>query len=92
MKKYIKRRRITTINEIETVTCNKCGKQVQNTGDLNLDFNTFQNFEIEFGFGSDFDMTRMYFDLCDNCMIEFIKSFKVPPDRNMFWEADYQVK
>jgi len=64
---------------VSIIICNKCGKSVHHTEEWNPEFENFQNFEIHFGYGSEFDGTRQIFDLCDTCMAEFIQSFKIAP-------------
>lgn len=63
---------------VTSITCNKCGRKFENTVEFNPDFNNCHSFEIGFWYGSEFDGRTESFDLCDDCMIEFIKSFKVP--------------
>ena len=77
MKTYIEKTIVTPW--ASSIFCNKCGKEVYNTEEWNPEFDNFQSFDIVFGFGSEFDGDELNFDLCDNCMVEFIKSFKIPP-------------
>lgn len=65
---------------ITEVVCNKCGCT---SGKLQDDdsyaANEFQEFGTYFGYGSRFDMERWSFDLCEDCLVELIKTFKHSP-------------
>jgi len=77
MKKLIQK---TIMSEVvRAVACNKCGKETENTEEYNPEFHNYQSFEITFGYGSEFDGLELDFDLCDACMVELIKSLKIPP-------------
>jgi hypothetical protein len=71
MKKYtykvVKRREET----VESVSCNKCGDQVN----YGLNGVTVSN---KWGYGSHKDMITTSFDLCEHCHDEFAKTFKIP--------------
>ena len=77
MKAFIEK--TTTTPWISVMICNKCGKEVPHTEEWNPEFDNFQSFDIIFGYGSELDGTEQDFDLCDSCMVEFIKSFKIEP-------------
>lgn len=84
MKKYVERQVI--IQGIETIVCNKCGKNIQldewvaTEGSEEPFFTDYQSFELLFGYGSKYDGLKMKFDLCDNCVSEFIETFKIKPE------------
>jgi len=64
----------------DKITCNKCGKVY----DLNeecleewqADF--MKNFKVSFGYASEYDGQQWEFDCCESCLVEFVKSFKIP--------------
>lgn len=64
---------------VTSIICNKCGKEFKNTTEFYPGFDNCHHFEIKFGYGSKFDGWTQSFDLCDACMIKFIKSFNLPP-------------
>jgi hypothetical protein len=75
-----------------TVCCNKCGESyVQKTQYANdYDPNDYTNehfweaeiheFNVGFGYGSKYDMESWQFDLCDDCLTDLVKSFRVVPN------------
>jgi hypothetical protein len=63
----------------ESITCNKCGKSEKLTGD-EWQSNTFHSINLHFGYGSKFDMDIWKFDVCEDCLVEFVKSFKHEPE------------
>ncbi|AMQ66702.1 hypothetical protein FDG96_gp43 [Bacillus phage Mgbh1] len=77
MRKYIERN--VKQRELVGFTCNKCGKSVDLTED---DFagNLFHSFKTSFHYGSAFDMETWEFDLCEDCLLDIVKTFKVEPD------------
>jgi protein-arginine kinase activator protein McsA len=64
----------------DTIVCNKCGK----TYNLNeecleewqADF--MKNFKVSFGYGSIRDGQQIEFDICEECLFEFVETFKIP--------------
>lgn len=77
MKKYESR----CIEDIVCVerTCNKCGKveSANNSSEI-------QEFKIEWGYLSPFDMEIWLFELCSTCLSEIIDSFKIPVEKNNY--------
>lgn len=62
----------------ETITCNKCGNSVtQEQRGFESDY--YQNINLHFGYGSSFDMETWNFDICEDCLVEFVKTFKHVP-------------
>lgn len=85
MRKQIKKEVITKKIEYQdtSVTCNKCGKEEVLTADdyqKEWQANEFQSFSCYFGYGSRYDMESWEFDLCEECLTELIKTFKIVPD------------
>lgn len=68
---------VITNQRIVEITCNKCG--LASTED-NYGFDKFQEFSTSFGYGSRYDGEHWRFDLCDKCLTELVKSFKIVPD------------
>lgn len=67
----------------KSITCNKCGKHKELSGEdyeREWQSNEFQTFYCSFGYGSKFDMDRWAFDLCEKCLIDFIRTFKHLPE------------
>jgi len=60
------------------ITCNKCGKTVALT-EYGLEENEFHSFNIVFPYGSMFDEERWKFDLCETCLVDFVRTFKHSP-------------
>ena len=65
--------------KIKKILCDKCGKEgfIDNNGMI---FPYMHNIEFSVGYGSDYDGDTIQFDLCDECLTEFMKSFKHKPD------------
>jgi len=81
MRKY---KKIKTTKLIEDKgLCNKCGKKIELSPEeiMNIDANLFHFFKIHFGYGSDFDREVWDFDLCEECLVGFIKEFRIPPNK-----------
>lgn len=71
------------VKELKSITCNKCG----NTKELNGEdyekmwkSESFQSLTLHFGYGSKFDMEEWKFDVCEECLEEFVDSFKIKPE------------
>ena len=72
-----------TVEELAALTCNKCGC----TKPVNEDSlegiaasQEYQSFNLHFGYGSKFDDQVWEFDLCDNCLEEFVGTFAIKPE------------
>ncbi|MEH6945287.1 hypothetical protein [Bacillus sp. JJ722] len=64
---------------LQSITCNKCGKTTELFGNefqRQTQAEEFQTFVCDFGYGSKYDCERWTFDLCQDCLTEFTKSFK----------------
>ena len=61
--------------KVESITCNKCGKICTGEDAMYADITDIR---IAFGYGSIYDTDVMEFDLCDSCIDEIVKSFKIP--------------
>jgi hypothetical protein len=85
MRKHIEKEYIIRKLEYidESVICNKCGKEEVLSGEKfqrEVQSNKFQSFDCSFGYGSNYDMENWEFDLCEDCLEEIVKSFKIVPD------------
>jgi len=57
-----------------TVTCNKCGETIEP-----YYADDMQTIHLSFGYESRFDGEKWSFDLCDNCLLDVVKTFKHVP-------------
>lgn len=75
---------IEDTKEIPTsVTCNKCGKSQELTGDewdRQMKLCKYQSVYISFGYGSKFDMDQWNFEICEECLVEMVRNFKHLPE------------
>jgi hypothetical protein len=83
MKKYEE----VTVKEVKQlpaeITCNKCGKTEVLVGtqlEREIQMNTFQMISLTFGYGSKAKLDDLKFDLCEDCLFEFVDSFKYAPE------------
>jgi hypothetical protein len=92
MRTYMKRK-ITETKIVErSRICNCCGKEFifdldnpQFTHDIE---ETVMQFKLEFGyFSNGKDMTSWTFDLCEQCIEDFVKTFKIAPLEKEEFEA-----
>lgn len=71
-----------TITEykVTEIVCNSCGKTIpQDKFGHRADCLSVDKI---WGYGSCFDGESHSFDLCDQCYSNFIKGFKIPPDKH----------
>lgn len=62
------------------IHCYKCGKSdVITKGDYCTQ-EKYQGFSVSFGYGSDYDMERWSWTLCEDCLVDIIRTFKHVPD------------
>ena len=68
--------------KIIALICNKCGKRVEMEDRDNWEeINLMHSFDVGFGFGSNYDLETWEFILCESCLLEFVKTFAIPPTR-----------
>lgn len=83
MKEY-ERMIVEEVNQVpKSIACNKCGKRSELSGskhERELELNLYQYFYCNFGYGSKFDTDSWEFDLCEKCLVDFIKTFKHLPE------------
>lgn len=75
-----------TVKEVKkipkSITCNKCGKSINLSGatyERQIQAEKFPTIKLKFGYGSKFDDETWSFELCEECLIQFINTFKYPP-------------
>lgn len=67
--------------QLSSVLCNKCGKEHKvEDEEYDLNLNLYHTFSASFGYGSEFDFESWHFDLCEECLIKFVDTFKIKPD------------
>ncbi|MDR1560720.1 MAG: hypothetical protein LBS84_13725 [Clostridiales bacterium] len=70
----------TETQEVESVTCNKCGKPIKKEPYGYWD--TFISVEKTWAYGTEWDGETHSFDLCEHCYRELIAQFAVPVTRS----------
>lgn len=67
---------------METMRCNKCGKEFKNTGWYKDQFHnpSLHQFTVVFGYGSPRDMESWKYYKCEDCLVEEVESFSLIPD------------
>jgi len=65
--------------ETLSLTCDCCGKTVD--GEMEVLSSDINDFHINFGYGSKFDMDTWNFDVCDECLEKWVSTFKHPIDK-----------
>ena len=65
---------------LDDLICNKCGKSLKQIISTDGDFNFCGLEEVQMicGYGSKNDGTIYTFSMCEDCVLELIKSFKIP--------------
>ncbi|SMQ78358.1 hypothetical protein SAMN05444673_3385 [Bacillus sp. OV166] len=77
MKEY---KEVNVSKKIATsITCNKCGETEKIT-EYGFEEDKFHAFNISFGYGSMYDEEKWKFDICERCLVDFVKTFKHSPD------------
>ncbi|MEK4025404.1 hypothetical protein [Sporosarcina sp. FSL W7-1283] len=88
MRDYKKKEVTITKSRLQKVVCNKCGKHDDAKEGINLAH--YQEIGVSFGYGSDYDMQSWKFDLCEECLVELVKTFKIIPEG--FGQDSYYAK
>lgn len=69
--------------------CNKCGKtlkqELTTDGDI-FNYCGLEEVKMECGYGSENDGTVFVFSLCEKCVMELMKSFKIPAHKEVWGE------
>jgi len=66
----------TETQEVDSITCNKCGKPINNYWD------TFVSVEKQWAYGTQWDGETHSFDLCEHCYRELIAQFTIAVTRS----------
>ena len=66
-----------TQNIVANIFCDKCGKTIL-VKKTEYNFIRGGQVEMKFGYGSKYDSDLYRFELCDECVENFLKSFKHP--------------
>lgn len=81
---------VTEIKDIAiSITCNCCGKESEQ-----IQYNEeYQEINLSFGYGSRFDMESWTIHLCEDCLVNYVKCFKIAPsgfgEDDMYCQRDY---
>lgn len=65
-----------------SIVCNNCGVTKELIGEsweIEVLKNEFQSFQCSFHYGSRYDYEQWTFDICEDCLTAFVKSFKHAP-------------
>ncbi|MFD0712284.1 hypothetical protein [Paenibacillus sp. GCM10027626] len=90
-------REITRLEQVvvsSSIVCNKCGKQAMyrplpdKTAKDEQQIQ-MQSFECSFGYSSRYDNENWSFELCEECLLELVRSFKLVPQG--FRSSDYDL-
>jgi YgiT-type zinc finger domain-containing protein len=65
------------VKELEDIICNKCGSSLR----IDENYHGCPEVLAEFNYGSKYDGLRLYFSLCENCVIDLFKDFKFSPEK-----------
>jgi hypothetical protein len=96
MRNKVTEKKVTMVEEViieESICCNKCGKEYKKSHEEQYCWDAkMQSFSASFGYGSKYDMEHWQFDLCEDCLVEIIKSFKYVPDGFMQETSLYPIE
>lgn len=70
-------------NKRAIIICNRCGKTKAIT-DLGFEEDQFHAIELIFGYGSNYDDEKWNFNLCEVCIVEYVKTFKYLPKKTSY--------
>lgn len=69
-------------NVVDKIYCNKCGRELKTSinNEKTMEIEEYHHYESIGGYFSKIgDMIRFEFDLCDDCIWEYMKTFAIPP-------------
>jgi hypothetical protein len=82
--------KVIKLNKVVGYKCNKCGKYIDDRDGTALALpDTIHEFVIQFGYNSSYDCEKWEFHLCEDCLVEFAKSFAIPPEINNYMTDIY---
>lgn len=72
---------------MDKLTCNKCSKECDHN--KNYDVNLYHHFKVMFHYGSDHDFEKWKYNLCEQCVLEFVSTFQIEPDKSEYdWDEE----
>jgi hypothetical protein len=73
---------------VDEIICNKCGKSFtpKYMGVGHYENSQVHKFRTDFGYGSEYDGKTLEFDLCEKCLLKFVKTFKVKSKPFDIWD------
>lgn len=80
MRFFVNEKKLVVVSELKGIQCNKCGCIFEPNYEDRVQ--RFDN--ILFGYGSEYVNQKPWgFELCEECLLEFIKEFKIVPENFM---------
>lgn len=81
MRKTVSFETLVNKEKLTEICCNKCGRATKFEDDSDTDYsiNEYQTINVGFGYGSRFDMQSWSFELCEDCLVDLLKTFKYSP-------------
>lgn len=73
-----KEEKTMVVKNVKSIQCNCCGNVIQPEM-----LNTVQEISLSFGYNSNYDSQLWTLDLCENCLTNIVKTFKVVPENFM---------
>lgn len=70
-------------SKIVEVVCNKCGKHFSCKSN-SFETNLIHDFVAKFGYSSEHDFEKLEFDLCEDCLNQFINTFEIEPTKGYY--------
>jgi hypothetical protein len=67
------------MNTLDRIVCNRCGQE--HLGSEEWMQENIHPIQVMFGYTSEHDGIAWKFDLCEECLIEFCTTFKIPPEK-----------
>lgn len=72
---------------MDKLTCNKCSKVCSDTE--GYEANLFHYFKLTFHYGSDHDFEKWKYNLCEQCVLGFVSTFNIEPDKSEYsWDEE----
>jgi hypothetical protein len=62
------------------IICNRCGK-TETITKKGFEEDQFHDINLIFGYGSNYDGEQLSFTLCEDCVVEYVKTFKYQPKK-----------
>lgn len=81
MRTIAKETKEIVLEHVTHVSCDRCGKTVENSGkpaDV-IAIQMIHDFAIRFNYGSEFDNDTWRFDICEDCLLDYVATFRHAP-------------